>query len=100
MEVFSIGKGFCRLSKNAPAELSQKEFDRLRVLTIYGETESVKLVCQTFGISRAALYRRYCWLGFIPLLGSIYPWLYHILWLLFAKKKEKQACIEELSKES
>jgi len=44
--------------------------------------------------------RSYCWLGFIPLLGSIYPWLYDILWLLFAKKKEKQAYIEELSKES
>jgi transposase len=57
MEVFSIAKGFYRLSKNAPPELSQKEFDRLRVLTIYGETKDVKLVCQCFGISRATLYR-------------------------------------------
>jgi putative transposase len=57
MKVFSIAKGFYRLSKNAPPELSQKEFDRLRVLTIYGETGDVKLVCQTFGISRATLYR-------------------------------------------
>lgn len=57
MKVFSIAKGFHKLSKEAPPELSQKEFDRLRVLTIYQETRDVKLVCQTFGISRATLYR-------------------------------------------
>ena len=57
MKVFSIAKGFYRLSKNAPPELSQREFDRLRALTIYRETEDVKLVCETFGISRATLYR-------------------------------------------
>jgi putative transposase len=57
MEVFSIAKGFYRLSKNAPPELSQKEFDRLRALTIYRETKEVRLVCETFGISRATLYR-------------------------------------------
>ena len=57
MRVFSIAKGFYRLSKHAPPELSQKEFDRLRALTIYGETEDVRLVCQSFGISRATLYR-------------------------------------------
>ena len=57
MEVFSIAKGFYRLSKQAPSELSQKEFDRLRVLRIYGETRDVEVVCQTFGISRATLYR-------------------------------------------
>jgi len=57
MKVFSIAKGFYRLSKNVPPELSQKEFDRLRALTIYKETRDVKLVCQTFGISRATLYR-------------------------------------------
>jgi putative transposase len=57
MEVFSIAKGFYRLSKNAPPELSQKELDRLRALTIYGETGDVRLVCQTFGVSRATLYR-------------------------------------------
>ena len=60
MKVFSIAKGFYQLSKNTPPELSQKEFDRLRALTIYGETKDAKLVCQTFGISRATLYR---WLG-------------------------------------
>jgi putative transposase len=57
MEVFSIAKGFYRLSKHTPPELNQKELDRLRALTIYGETADVKLVCQTFGISRATLYR-------------------------------------------
>jgi len=57
MEVFSIAKGFYRLSKNAPPELSQKEFDRLRALTIYRETKEVRLVCETFAISRATLYR-------------------------------------------
>src|SRR5512136_3475749 len=60
MKAFSITKGRYRRSKNAPPELSQKEFDRLRALTIYEETKDVKLVCQTFGISRATLYR---WLG-------------------------------------
>jgi putative transposase len=57
MKVFSIAKGFYRLSKQAPPELSQKEFDRLRALTVHGETRDVKLVRQTFGISRATLYR-------------------------------------------
>src|SRR4030067_2555740 len=57
MKVFSIAKGFYRLSKHAPPELNQNEFDRLRALTLYGETGDVKLVCQTFGISRATFYR-------------------------------------------
>jgi hypothetical protein len=38
MEVFSMVKGF-RLSKHTPPEFNQKEFDRLRALTIYQETE-------------------------------------------------------------
>jgi len=57
MEVFSIAKGFYRLSKHAPPDLNQKEFDRLRALRVYGQTQDVRLVCQTFGISRATLYR-------------------------------------------
>ncbi|MEM4721944.1 MAG: hypothetical protein QXT73_07805 [Candidatus Methanomethylicaceae archaeon] len=60
MKVFSIAKGFYWLSKNAPAELSRKELDRLRALTIYGDTKKVKLVYETFGITRATVYR---WLG-------------------------------------
>jgi putative transposase len=57
MRVFSIAKGFYRLSKHPPPELSQKELDRLRALTIYGETGDVRVVCESFGISRATLYR-------------------------------------------
>lgn len=64
MEVFSIAKGFYRLTKHAPPELNQKEFDRLRALTVYKETEDVKLICRTFGISRATLYR--WWKRFDP----------------------------------
>ena len=64
MAVFSIAKGFYRLTRNAPPELSQKEFDRLRAMTLYREAKDVRLVCDTFGISRATLYR---WLkGFDP----------------------------------
>jgi hypothetical protein len=43
MKVFSIAKGFYRLSKQVPPELSQKEFDRLRALTVYEETVDGKL---------------------------------------------------------
>ena len=57
MKVFSIAKGFYRLTRNVPPELSQKEFDRLRAMTLYREAKDVKLVCDTFGISRATLYR-------------------------------------------
>ncbi len=57
MKVFSIAKGFYRLSKHVPPDLSPKEFDRLRALMIYRETQDVRLVCETFGISRATLYR-------------------------------------------
>jgi hypothetical protein len=49
MKVFSIAKGFYKLSKSAPPELSQKEFDRLRAITIWHETRDIGLVCQTFG---------------------------------------------------
>lgn len=57
MEVFSIAKGFYRLSKNAPSELSLKELDRLRAIMICREAKDVKLVCDTFGMNRATLYR-------------------------------------------
>jgi len=57
MKVFSIAKGFHRLTKNASPELSQKETDKLRAITIYKETQDVLLVCGTFRISRATLYR-------------------------------------------
>jgi putative transposase len=57
MKVFSIAKGFHRVSKKIPPELTQKELDRLRAITIWQETRDINLVCQTFAISRATLYR-------------------------------------------
>lgn len=57
MIVFSIAKGFHRITKKIPQELTQKELDRLRALTIWQETKDIILVCNTFGISRATLYR-------------------------------------------
>ncbi len=57
MKVFSIAKGFYRFSRHSPPELSQKEVDRLRVITIWHETKDMELVCDTFGISRATFYR-------------------------------------------
>ncbi len=57
MIVFSIAKGFYKLTRNIPPELSPRELDRLRAITLWAETKNVSLVCKTFGISRAALYR-------------------------------------------
>lgn len=64
MRVFSIAKGFHYLAKRAFPDLSQKELDRLRAIRLWRETKEVKLVCETFGISRATIYR---WMkGFNP----------------------------------
>lgn len=64
MKVFSIAKGFHFAWKHNPPELTQKELDKLRAITIYKETHNVRLILCTFGISRATLYR---WLkGFDP----------------------------------
>jgi len=38
-------------------DLTSKQRDRLRALKIWSDTRDVGLVCQTFGISRATLYR-------------------------------------------
>ncbi|MFI5322767.1 MAG: helix-turn-helix domain-containing protein [Thermodesulfobacteriota bacterium] len=57
MIVFSIAKGFHNFTKKIPPELSPKELDRLRAIKIYLKTKDVSLVCKTFGISRATLYR-------------------------------------------
>jgi transposase InsO family protein len=57
MRVFGIEGGFGRLLKNAPQELSAKELDRLRALTLFGEIRDARVVCETFGIGRATLYR-------------------------------------------
>jgi putative transposase len=57
MEVIGIGKEFSRLSKLVLPELSQKELDRLRALRLWQETKDTRLICDTFGMSRATLYR-------------------------------------------
>ncbi len=57
MIVFSIVKGFHKLTKNIPSELSPKERDRLRAIVIWYKTKDTSLVCNTYGISRATLYR-------------------------------------------
>lgn len=57
MKVFSIAKGFHRLTKNIPPELTQKEKDRLRAIEIWRETLDAELVCKTFQMSRASFYR-------------------------------------------
>jgi transposase len=57
MSLFSIAKGFHKLSKHPPPKLTNKEIDRLRAITIYKRTKDVYLVCKTYGISRATFYR-------------------------------------------
>src|SRR4030043_1238760 len=57
MEVIGIGKEFSRLSKLVLPELSQKELDRLRAITLWQETKDTRLICDPFGVSRATLYR-------------------------------------------
>ncbi len=57
MRVFSIAKGFHYLAKRAFPDLSQEELDRLRAIRLWRQTKDANLVCETFGISRATLYR-------------------------------------------
>ena len=59
MKVFSIAKGFHKLAKDMREgeALSEKELNRLRAITVVGRTKDIRLVCDTFGISRATLYR-------------------------------------------
>jgi putative transposase len=57
MQVFSIAKGFNKVSTYAASELSGKELDRLRALRLWQETKDTRLICETFGVSRATLYR-------------------------------------------
>jgi hypothetical protein len=58
MEVFGIVKEFSRLTKVVFPELSQKGLDRLRAITLWQETKDTRLMCETFGMSRATLCRR------------------------------------------
>jgi len=57
IQVFSIAKGFNKVSQYASCELSGKELDRLRALRLWQETKNTGLICETFGMSRATLYR-------------------------------------------
>jgi transposase InsO family protein len=57
MRVFSIAKGFHYLAKRAFPDLSQKELDRLRAIRLWRQTKDARLVGETFGTSRATLYR-------------------------------------------
>jgi putative transposase len=57
MQVFSIAKGFTKVSTYARCELAGKELDRLRALRLWQETKDTRLICETFGMSRATLYR-------------------------------------------
>ena len=57
MRVFGIEGGFGRLWKKVEQELSAKEFDKLRALTLFREIGNARVVCETFGIGRATLYR-------------------------------------------
>lgn len=57
MRVFGLARQFYELYGCGAVELSGKERDRLRALTLWRETGDVGLVCRTFGLSRASLYR-------------------------------------------
>jgi putative transposase len=45
------------LSNHVCPELFGKELDRLRALRLWRETKDTRLICDTFGMSRATLYR-------------------------------------------
>ena len=57
MRVFGLERQVYQAWRLGWTELSQKEVDRLRALRIWEETRDVGLVCETFEISRATLYR-------------------------------------------
>lgn len=57
MRVFGLIRQFQRLSHYQDVKLTTKEQDRLRALALWQETGEVDLACQTFGLSRASLYR-------------------------------------------
>lgn len=56
MKIFWLQKEFYR-NKHIPPSLSQKEKDKLRAISLMRETRDAGLVCRTFGMSRATLYR-------------------------------------------
>jgi putative transposase len=57
MRVLGLIRQFQQLSRYQDIQLSAKEQDRLRALALWQQTGEVDLACQTFGLSRASLYR-------------------------------------------
>jgi len=57
MRVFGLQGSINRLSTYGNVQLSIKEQDRLRALTLWKETGDARLACRTFGVARATLYR-------------------------------------------
>jgi hypothetical protein len=58
MQIFGIAKGFHFLAKRDLPELSGMELNYLRAVLLYCQYWEDKLVCRTFGMSRASLYRQ------------------------------------------
>jgi putative transposase len=57
MEFRGFPEAVCWTAKREIIQLSAKEKDRLRALEIWQSTKEMELVCRTFEISRATLYR-------------------------------------------
>ena len=57
MSYFGLNWQFNWVSRHGNVEISVKERDRLRALTLWQETKDVKLACRTFELNRATLYR-------------------------------------------
>lgn len=57
MSVFGLQGSFNYFFKHEIRELSNKEKDRLRALTLWKETGELKLILRTFDLSRATVYR-------------------------------------------
>jgi putative transposase len=57
MRVFGLNRQFNYLSRHSVGELRAEELERLRALSLWQQTTDLRLVCETFGLSRATLYR-------------------------------------------
>ena len=57
MQVVGWPRSLLRAGGYGAVELSPEGRDRLRVLSLWRESGNAKLVCSTFGVSRATLYR-------------------------------------------
>ena len=57
MTYFGLNWQFNWICRNGNVELTAKERDRLRALSLWKESQDVGLACRTFQMSQAALYR-------------------------------------------